>query len=268
MRPVANRDSRDNPMARIVTTSWDDGDSHDLKVAELLSTRGMKGTFYVPIHYDSLLRLMTASELGCLISEEHEIGAHSVSHPNLTRLGKCGLQHEIGGCKDMLQQITATEVRMFCYPEGRYNRTIIDCVRGAGYLGARTVRMLCTDLNIPRFEMPTSLQAFPHTRLQYIRNSVKAAKLPTPVAMLLTSKNLGNWVQLGKRLFDLVLERGGVWHLFGHSWEVAEMGLWSELRELLNYVSNRKDVIYATNGDTVRMLSSPAAPVVTTSAQR
>jgi hypothetical protein len=36
------------PMPRIVTTSWDDGDPSDLKVAELLRARALSGTFYVP----------------------------------------------------------------------------------------------------------------------------------------------------------------------------------------------------------------------------
>jgi peptidoglycan-N-acetylglucosamine deacetylase len=255
-----NRRRTEQVPLRIVTTSWDDGHRSDIKIAELLSAKGLKGTFYIPILACNSNTSMTVTELRCLVSEGHEVGAHTVSHPNLTELtDACQLQREICGCKDMLQQITATEVQMFCYPKGRYNRTTIDYVRGAGYLGARTTRLLCVGLTIPRFEMPTSLQAFPHRRVRYLRNAGRAAKLSASLAMLLSSKDLVTWVRLGKRLFDSVLERGGVWHLFGHSWEVDEMGLWSELRELLDYVSNRENVIYVTNGETIRMLSSPTA---------
>ena len=35
-------------LPRTVTTSCDDGDPSDLKVAELLRTRGLLGTFYFP----------------------------------------------------------------------------------------------------------------------------------------------------------------------------------------------------------------------------
>jgi hypothetical protein len=34
---------------RIVTTSWDDGDPNDLRVAEPLHSRGLAGAFYIPI---------------------------------------------------------------------------------------------------------------------------------------------------------------------------------------------------------------------------
>jgi hypothetical protein len=45
-----------------------------------------------------------------------------------------------------------------------------------------------------------------------------------------------SWLELGKRLFDVVLENGGVWHLFGHSWEIERLGLWGDLGEILDYV--------------------------------
>ena len=63
---------------------------------------------------------------------------------------------------------------------------------------------------------------------------------------------LGNWLELGKRLFDSVLQNGGVWHLYGHSWEIDELGLWNELEEILDYISKRKEVLYVSNGQLVR----------------
>jgi hypothetical protein len=40
---------------------------------------------------------------------------------------------------------------------------------------------------------------------------------------------------------------GGMWHLYGHSWEIAALGLWSQLEELLDYVARRRHVIYVAN---------------------
>ena len=34
-------------MKTLITTSWDDGNKLDIKVAELLDKYGMKGTFYI-----------------------------------------------------------------------------------------------------------------------------------------------------------------------------------------------------------------------------
>ena len=61
-------------------------------------------------------------------------------------------------------------------------------------------------------------------------------------------RGAGDWVALGKRLFDRVLREGGVWHLFGHSWEIEQRGLWDGLAELTRYVARRPGVTYLTNG--------------------
>jgi hypothetical protein len=53
---------------------------------------------------------------------------------------------------------------------------------------------------------------------------------------------------LGKQLFDEVLEDGGIWHLYGHSWEIEELGIWDDLLEMLDYVSHHSNVTYLTNG--------------------
>jgi hypothetical protein len=60
-------------------------------------------------------------------------------------------------------------------------------------------------------------------------------------------RRLGSWFEIAKRLFDEVLERGGIWHLYGHSWEIERLGLWGDLSEILNYVSRREGVSYVQN---------------------
>ena len=64
-----------------------------------------------------------------------------------------------------------------------------------------------------------------------------------------------NWVELAMHLFDTVLSSGGVWHLYGHSWEINDFKLWEELRVVLDYVSNRQGVMYLPNSGVVRMAS-------------
>ena len=70
---------------------------------------------------------------------------------------------------------------------------------------------------------------------------------------------LGNWVELGKRLFDSVLQNGGIWHLWGHSWEIDEMGLWEDLEEILDYVSKREGVTYIPNCELIPFSSAHTA---------
>ena len=52
------------------------------------------------------------------------------------------------------------------------------------------------------------------------------------------------------------MEDGGIWHLWGHSWEIDQLGLWDELAEMLDYVHGREDVLYLNNGDLLQYLAT------------
>jgi peptidoglycan/xylan/chitin deacetylase (PgdA/CDA1 family) len=231
--------------ARIVTTSWDDGDRADLKLAEFLRSRGVRGTFYVPIKYRE--RPLDHSQLRGLASEDFEIGAHGFSHKLLWRLSPEELAQEVGPCKPILEDIIGREVRMFCYPRGRYDASVVRALQEAWYRGARTVRMLATRPAFPPFEMPTTLQVFPHAPFTYVKNVLRAQSLKSLQSCVVQMPRLGSWLELGKRLFDAVLENGGIWHLYGHSWEVERLSLWDDLCEILDYVGGREGVSYVSN---------------------
>jgi peptidoglycan/xylan/chitin deacetylase (PgdA/CDA1 family) len=243
---------------RIVTTSWDDGDRADLKLAEDLRSRGIRGTFYIPIAPYQGQRALDHAQLRSLSSEGFEIGAHGFSHKLLWGLTAEELAREVDPCKPTLEGILGAEVRMFCYPCGRYDSNVVRALKDAGYCGARTVRMLATRLAFNPFEMPTTLQIFPHPRFSYLRNIARARKLEGLQVYLAQRESLGDWIELGKRLFDSVLQNGGIWHLYGHSWEIEERGLWKDLGTILDYVSKRKGVMYVSNGELLRLLPVPA----------
>lgn len=235
----------------IVTTSWDDGDRRDLRLAELLRSRGIRGTFYVPITPYMGRPALSHAELRALSSEGFEIGAHGFSHKHLWRLSSEELVEEVNPCKPILEDILGKEVRMFCYPRGRYDSNVVNAVKEAGYCGARTVRMLATSPGFDPFELPTTVQAVAHPRFSYVKNLARARKMEGLPIFLAQMARLGNWVELGKSLFDSVLENGGIWHLWGHSWEVDEFGLWSHLEEMLDYVCSREGVTYIPNGELI-----------------
>jgi len=236
---------------RIVTTSWDDGDRQDLRLAEILRSRKIRGTFYVPITPYQGRPALSHAELRALSSEGFEIGAHGFSHKHLWRLSPAELAKEISPCKPILEDVLGAEVRMFCYPRGRYDSNVVRTLKEAGYQGARTVRMLATRLEFDPFEMPTTVQMAPHRRFSYIKNVARAGKLEGLQVFLAHMTRLDNWLELAKRLFDSVLQNGGIWHLYGHSWEIEELGLWQDLEEILNYVCNREGVTYIPNWELI-----------------
>jgi peptidoglycan/xylan/chitin deacetylase (PgdA/CDA1 family) len=238
-------------MEVVVTTSWDDGTLHDLRLAELLARYGVAATFYVPVRGFAAESRLSDADLRSLARAGFEIGSHGISHRLLDELDPHDLELEIGGSKEQLEQIIGVPVLTFCYPNGRHNSRVVETVRSAGYAGARTTRMLCS--NIPdRFRMPTTLQAYPHRRATYVRNAVRGGNFTQLWQSY--SRLCPSWVQTGRNLFQDVVGSGGVWHLYGHSWEIEREQLWPQLEQLLQYVSGRKGVAYRTNGQTLQTL--------------
>jgi peptidoglycan/xylan/chitin deacetylase (PgdA/CDA1 family) len=241
-----------------VTTSWDDEDRSGLKVAELLSRNRLPGTFYVPTGRLGHDPFFVADDLRTLSTAGFEIGGHTVTHSTLTGLGPEELTREIGECKAVLQQILGMQITMFCYPKGRFNTEVVKEVQRAGYRGARSTQMLSSSSAFDRFAMPTTVQAYPHRRSNYVRNLVRLGAVGALFQSVPDLVQFQDWLELGKAKFDRVLRKGGVWHLYGHPWEIEKLGLWAQLKEMLEYVNNRGGVQYVTNGQLLDLLRGDA----------
>ncbi len=134
------------------TFTFDDGyDSHVFIAAPLLAERGFPGTFFIiagNVWWDQWRQ--TVVPLG------HEIGSHSMTHPDLTQLSTSQAQQEIVQSKATIEANIPGPCLTFAYPYGAYNPTIETMVRDAGYIGARTV---IGDFNYPTTD-PYQLATF------------------------------------------------------------------------------------------------------------
>ncbi|MDQ6919811.1 MAG: polysaccharide deacetylase family protein, partial [Candidatus Dormibacteraeota bacterium] len=68
-----------------------------------------------------------------------EIGAHTVSHADLTKAGGT-LAAEVGGSKAALEALVGHPVLDFCYPAGRYDAAVVQAVFAAGFESATTTQ--------------------------------------------------------------------------------------------------------------------------------
>lgn len=100
---------------------------------------------YAPVTWDQL-------------SEMHdngiEIGAHTQTHPVLSRVPREALESEIAGSKQLIEERLGMQVRSFCYPNGQpadVTKSVVDAVVSAGFLGA-----VVTHRNPPSFERFTT----------------------------------------------------------------------------------------------------------------
>jgi glycosyltransferase involved in cell wall biosynthesis len=215
-----------------ITTSWDDGHPLDLRIAELLAKHGLRGTFYVPL--ENTLSTLSAVQIRDL-SSAFEVGAHTLHHLVLTTLPSDRARAEIVQSKARLEEITGKRCKVFCFPKGRYANAHLEMLGEAGFTGARTIELL--SFNRPRAEhgiaiMPTTLQACPHPTFTYVRNAAKRFRFKALGSVLLHSHGT-DWAATALALLDQAQESGGVFHLWGHSWEIEEYQQWQALDRVL-----------------------------------
>ena len=241
-------------MRTIVTTSWDDGGSLDLKLADALAERRIAGTFYcAPRNRER--SVMGAAELR-RVAERFEIGAHSLTHPDLRRLSQADLTAELTGGRRELEDALGRPVDMFCYPKGRYTPRVRRAVIECGFIGARTTRMFRFDLPADPYLMPATIAARDVAWWAWAPHCLRSGSW-TGLRQLTRRGPGRQWRELACGLFEHTIRRRGVWHLWGHSWEIEQRGLWDEVLSVLDAVSGRDDVEYLTNGEVARLAHAP-----------
>ena len=215
-----------------LTTSWDDGNPLDMRIAELLHRNNLTGTFYIPRAAST--GVMPESQIREL-AQTFEIGGHTLDHLFLPTIPDAQADFQIAGCKKWVEDTIGNSCEMFCPPAGKYSGPHLRMIHQAGYRGMRSVELLSTSK--PRVlnglaHMPTTLQAFPHRRVTYLKNTIKRRGWPNLWRYILLGGPSG-WEKLAENLLQRVIDRGGVFHLWGHSWELERTGQWERLERVL-----------------------------------
>lgn len=127
----------------MVTLTFDDGHISAYDVARSrLHQAGIKASFYLMNDYltgENPFYMSTTQALA-LNNDGHEIGGHSRTHPFLTQLNPTQLRDETIVARQELLALGFTPVDTFVYPYGDYNNAVIDSLKTAGYIGARSVQ--------------------------------------------------------------------------------------------------------------------------------
>ena len=83
--------------------------------------------------------LMNETQIKAWHAAGMEVGAHSRTHPRLTKFTDDELQTELAGSKADLEALIGAPVTQFCYPYGDADDRVANAVRNAGYSAATTV---------------------------------------------------------------------------------------------------------------------------------
>jgi peptidoglycan/xylan/chitin deacetylase (PgdA/CDA1 family) len=125
--------------AKPVVFSFDDGYLSQLRNAlPLLGARRWPGVLNLEVHNLGPVWGIRPPGIRKLLRAGWELDAHTLTHPDLTKIGAAQLREEVAGSRAAIGKRFHVPVNFFCYPAGRYNDTVIAAVQAAGYLGATT----------------------------------------------------------------------------------------------------------------------------------
>ncbi|AIF50190.1 polysaccharide deacetylase family protein [Pelosinus sp. UFO1] len=116
---------------KVVALTFDDGPlkTTTSEILGILKEKGIKATFFVVGERVERFPTLVQQE----IEDGHEVGTHTYSHPNLTKLRKSQLEEELNKTEKVILTV-APKPTLFRPPGGSYNDKIINLARDNGYL--------------------------------------------------------------------------------------------------------------------------------------
>ena len=125
--PVYSVEREDNVITVSFDASW--GGDQTLRILDLLDEYNAKATFFlVGIWVDKYPELVKE-----IHARGHEIGNHSDSHPEMSKLSKEQIIRELDGCSDKIEALTGQRPTSFRPPYGDYDNEVVTVARSEGY---------------------------------------------------------------------------------------------------------------------------------------
>jgi peptidoglycan/xylan/chitin deacetylase (PgdA/CDA1 family) len=137
------------PPPGFAAVTFDDGlrNNHDVALP-ILQEYGIRASVYVTIDFIGGINpwisangdgaMMTEAQLRELSAAGWELGAHTMTHPDLSTLDYDACRREIGESRVALERIAGVPVETFAYPFGRYGAPAIAAARDSGLIAAVT----------------------------------------------------------------------------------------------------------------------------------
>lgn len=123
------------------------------------------------------LPLLDPDGLQSLIDAGIEIGSHSVSHPQLTKIDLEQVERELRDSADQIEAAGLPRPRSFAYPHGEWNPAIAELAAKAGYAAGFTIDPGLVRPGAERYELPRVEVLAGDTPLQ-LRLKLASARWP------------------------------------------------------------------------------------------
>ena len=214
---------------KAVTMSYDDGQIHDRRLVEIFNRYGIRGTFHLNSSRLDTPGFVTAAELPGLY-RGHEISLHTQTHPTFAFVPPQAQIREITEDRLALEKHAGYVVNGLSYPMGSYDAATVERLRNLGILYARTTKAT------GGFALPDDFllwhPTLHHTRGKAIYEVDRTVLMQKAVEYSEYPAWLGNMTVL---------------YVWGHSYEFENDGTWDVMEEFCAYISQNRDIWFATN---------------------
>lgn len=210
-----------------VVQCWDDGVTTDARLAEILRKHKARATFNLNAGSHAAKRKpgwnYKGTEVGRLCWDEMKevyrgfpIANHSLTHPSLAAIPIEAARRDIVEGRKRLQDFFGQPVFGFSYPNGSYNEAVMEAVRAAGHVYARTT------LNVAQPFPPENPMAF-HPCCHFLAPDF--------------------WARYE------AARAGGVFYFWGHSYEMITAAMWAAFEDLIARISSDSRARWADVAD-------------------
>ena len=219
-----------NQYKKAVTFSYDDGVTPDLRLLEIFNKYGIKCTFNLnyglgPVNGGWEYNGKPVTRLNLAENVEkyagHEIAAHSLTHPDLTKLTLEEARREMAEDKEGLAKLFGTCPVGMAYPYGTFNDEVVAMLDDLGFKYARTVWESCN------FDVQTDLLRFKPT----------------------CHHDNPRLFELAEEFLAMECDEPKIFYVWGHSYEFMGNGNWDRIEKLCQMLSGRDDIFYGTNAE-------------------
>jgi hypothetical protein len=137
---LAARHLQREPTPVGLKVTFDDGTSDHMLAAEILAKLGINGIFFIIAGRLDAPGYLRRSEIRIISDLGHDIGSHTMTHPQLPTLSTEDLRRELICSREELELIAGTRVKWFAPPGGCMDDRTYDEAIGSGYEFVRTMK--------------------------------------------------------------------------------------------------------------------------------
>ncbi len=228
-------------MHKFLTFSFDDGTVEDRRLIALFDRYGLRGTFNlnsgkfgvrreivhegIPVHH-----YVIEQEEAKTLYQNHEVAAHTVHHPNLVKISREEVIHEVADDCRALEELTGQRILGMAYP-------------GAGLYYTQEVADIIRE----------------NTQIRYARGCKNHHTFKLPENLMLWEptchQNDPQLLELGRAFVQAdASEEDLLFYVWGHSFEFEKFKSWDLFERFCEMMAGKPDIEYVTNGEVARYL--------------